>query len=253
MDDDGLIKLKKNMSELVDAELLRIVEVGYADYRQDALDCAKQELSSRGVQFNQQPGGQQPAEPEEEENNFHHELVTVATFSAPYEAQLAKGLLETNGIQAFVADEYTIGINWFYSNALGGVRVQVAETDAGQSLKLLDSEVEPGGIDPQTEESWGDCPNCGSRNIAYFTAKQGAALLSLLLLGIPLLFPSKKLRCLNCNRVWNYQDGRGNMSVLKVAMFAWVLLIAAVVALAEMFPTLFGDDPTGFPPFRHLR
>src|ERR1051326_1527766 len=107
--DDRLIELKKNMYELVDAELLRIVEVDYADYRQDALDCAKQELVSRGIQFHEPEGKEEPAE---KEVTSHPELVTIATFSTPYEAQLAKSLLEASSISAFIADEYTIGINW---------------------------------------------------------------------------------------------------------------------------------------------
>src|SRR5262245_37790708 len=48
-------ELKKIMSELVDEELLRIVNVDYADYRPDAVDCAKQELVARGVPLNPPP------------------------------------------------------------------------------------------------------------------------------------------------------------------------------------------------------
>lgn len=247
---DRLRELKKDMSELVDEELLRIVETDYADYRQDALDCAKQELMARGIQFNEPTNGAESLESEQEENTFHPELVTVATFSIPYEAQLARGLLESNSIEAFVADEQMIGINWLYSNALGGVRLQVTENNAEQAMQLLDSEVEPANVDSQPEDGWEVCGNCGSRNVEYFTAKKGATLLSLFLLGLPLFLPSKKLRCLDCARVWDYQDRKGEAGLIVLALFGWMLLIVAVMALAGLFPNLFGDNSPDFPPFR---
>ncbi|GAM75767.1 hypothetical protein JCM19241_3679 [Vibrio ishigakensis] len=37
-------------------------------------------------------------------------LVVVARFSFPYEAHIAKGLLESEEIPAFVADEHTINM-----------------------------------------------------------------------------------------------------------------------------------------------
>lgn len=46
---DELKELKEIMSVLADEELLRIVNIDYADYRQDAHLCAKQELMARGV------------------------------------------------------------------------------------------------------------------------------------------------------------------------------------------------------------
>tara|TARA_R100001143_G_scaffold755_1_gene2242 strand:- start:4968 stop:5165 length:198 start_codon:yes stop_codon:yes gene_type:complete len=48
-------------------------------------------------------------------------LKTVATFSFPHEAHIARAKLESEGIPALVADEHTINMQWLYSNALGGV------------------------------------------------------------------------------------------------------------------------------------
>ncbi len=57
-------------------------------------------------------------------------MVIVATFSKPEEAHLLRMRLEAGGIRSFIRDENTIQMDWFYSNALGGVRVEVAEADA---------------------------------------------------------------------------------------------------------------------------
>ena len=44
-------------------------------------------------------------------------LVTIGRYSTPYEANMVKSQLESAGIPAFAADEYTVGMNWLYSNA----------------------------------------------------------------------------------------------------------------------------------------
>lgn len=64
-------------------------------------------------------------------------LVTVAVFGAPYEAGMAKSELEACGVPAFVADEFTIGANPFYSNALGGIKVQVPASYAEEARQIL--------------------------------------------------------------------------------------------------------------------
>ncbi len=64
-------------------------------------------------------------------------LVTIARYSWPYEADLAKAHLQAAGIMAFVTDEFLVNLNWLYSNAVGGVRLQVPEEDADAARELL--------------------------------------------------------------------------------------------------------------------
>lgn len=64
-------------------------------------------------------------------------LVTVATFDMPTEAHLAKGLLEANGLEVFLADELTVGVAWHLSNAVGGIKLQVAENDVERATGIL--------------------------------------------------------------------------------------------------------------------
>jgi len=49
--DDQLNELKERISQMSDSELLRIVEVDYADYRKEAIEFALAELSKRFVPF----------------------------------------------------------------------------------------------------------------------------------------------------------------------------------------------------------
>lgn len=69
------------------------------------------------------------------------EMVTVAVFGSPFEAGMARSELESFGIPVFVADEFTIGANHFYSNALGGVKVNVPSSYAEEARQILSAEV----------------------------------------------------------------------------------------------------------------
>ncbi|PAV25798.1 putative signal transducing protein [Tamilnaduibacter salinus] len=63
--------------------------------------------------------------------------VTLRRYTLPMEAHLDRGRLESEGIQAIIADEHTIHMQWLYSNALGGVRLQVDEGDVERAERVL--------------------------------------------------------------------------------------------------------------------
>lgn len=63
-------------------------------------------------------------------------LVTLETFSSPWEAQLVRAALEAEGIHAVIADEH------FYRlynplTSLSGIRLQVRPEDLAQAAELL--------------------------------------------------------------------------------------------------------------------
>lgn len=78
------------------------------------------------------------------------ELVTVAVFGSPFEAGMAKSELEACGIPAFIADEFTIGANPLYSNALGGIKLQVPATYAEEAHQIVSAQA------PLVEEKQSD-------------------------------------------------------------------------------------------------
>ncbi|MCX6968174.1 MAG: DUF2007 domain-containing protein [Verrucomicrobia bacterium] len=67
-------------------------------------------------------------------------MTTVATFSKVEEAHLLRMRLEDAGIPAHLRDENTIQIDWLYSNALGGVRVEVADADVDAAKAFLQAD-----------------------------------------------------------------------------------------------------------------
>lgn len=66
----------------------------------------------------------------------------LATFSKPEEAEMLRAFLEGSGIDAVVRDAHTVTADWTLSNAIGGVKVEVADEDAERAAVLL-SEFSP--------------------------------------------------------------------------------------------------------------
>lgn len=66
-------------------------------------------------------------------------LVTIATFETAPRAHVARAALEDAGIRVFVADEEIVSMDWMLSNAVGGVKLKVRESDAERALAVLDA------------------------------------------------------------------------------------------------------------------
>jgi len=64
-------------------------------------------------------------------------LVTVESFSSPWQAQLARACLESEGIHAVVADEHFYRLYGALSGTLGGVKLQVRPEEAQRASELL--------------------------------------------------------------------------------------------------------------------
>jgi hypothetical protein len=77
-------------------------------------------------------------------------LVVVATYPTTAEAGLAREFLESEGIACRMTDEMVVQWVWYLSNAIGGVKVLVAEEDAEKALALL---AETGGLAPDLDEA----------------------------------------------------------------------------------------------------
>lgn len=131
-------------------------------------------------------------------------LVTIQTFTAPHEAQLAKGQLESCGIEAFVQDDHVVGIQPWYSMAVGGVKLLVFETDRAEALNILSSNVSMVN-DSNVETDM--CPRCGSPDIGYdrdmgWGRRLVFSLFSLVLIGLPWILRSRTWRCNGCGHSW---------------------------------------------------
>jgi len=93
-------------------------------------------------------------------------LITIATFRDPWEAHMFRSRLDAEGISAVVAHENHIWMNWPFSTALGGVKVQVPSEQADDA-RAVERQCRAGEYRTGLDNSLGDaqaprCPRCGS-------------------------------------------------------------------------------------------
>lgn len=133
------------------------------------------------------------------------ELVTIARFRDLPQAELARGKLESEGIAAYLADRYLIGVNWNFSFAVGGVRLQVASEDAAEARVILSADESSAAAESAAARAgfdWEDsCPSCGSKQLKQIKLGRKSAAISMLL-GMPILFWGTRLSCRNCGHTW---------------------------------------------------
>ena len=65
------------------------------------------------------------------------ELVTIRVFVDLSEALLAKGSLESAGIECFLIDDNMVRLDWFMVNVFGGIKLKVAAEDAETAQAFL--------------------------------------------------------------------------------------------------------------------
>lgn len=126
-------------------------------------------------------------------------LVTIGRYRDLPDAWLAKSRLEAAGITCFLEDEYTIGVNWLYSNVVGGVKLTVPEESAKEARALLDEVTKPEAVEGARSDP--GCPACGATEIETSNYTRRFAALSLLV-SLPLPLFGKRYRCGKCGHRW---------------------------------------------------
>lgn len=117
--------------------------------------------------------------------------------------------LGAGGVAAYVQDENTVQMNWLYSNAIGGVRVQIAETD-------LEAAREIAALPPVKAVKAGEagavelteCPDCSSTNTAPDERPRRLAFLSMIFpmvtfgVAFPFAFLRRRWQCADRGHTW---------------------------------------------------
>jgi hypothetical protein len=76
-------------------------------------------------------------------NAMDDQWVAIRSFMWLHEAQFLRSVLEAAGIESVIPNEYTIGVQPFYANMLGGVHVLVHAEDVDRATEVLDSTAVP--------------------------------------------------------------------------------------------------------------
>lgn len=169
-------------------------------------------------------------------------LVTIATGETPLEAHILKGALEQAGVPVYLAHEHHVWANWFLSNALGGVKVQVPGECYEQALAVL-ADTEQHRPDPPPVPDTGrhesaptQCPACGVAGEPRVSGAGGAALFSLWLFAVPIPFRRSRWRCPKCGHTWKTVSwSRYTVPVISMVI---LLLVAALVIFAGVMHEL---------------
>jgi ribosomal protein S27AE len=125
-------------------------------------------------------------------------MLTVATFSKPEDAHMLRLRLEAGGVPAYIQDENMVQTDWLYSNAIGGVRVQIAEDDVDRAKEILR---DPGVLAEHAVMP--ACPKCGSTETAPDELPRRVSFLSMILTGFPFLVSKTRWKCGKCHHPWN--------------------------------------------------
>jgi hypothetical protein len=193
-------RLAKTYARFTDGELERA-----AANAQDLTDLAKIALRS---EIDRRGAAVIPTEPEPEpapEPEFR-ELVTIRQFRDLPEALLAKGSLESAGIECGLWDDNLVRLDWFWSNLIGGVRLKVAPADAEAANEILDQpipeELDVPGIGDYHQPH---CPKCNSLEIAYRELNKPVAYISAYF-NVPMPLERLAWHCHDCGAEWEDTD-----------------------------------------------
>jgi hypothetical protein len=133
-------------------------------------------------------------------------LITIRQFRDLPEALLAKGSLESAGIECFLRDDNLVRLDWFISNFVGGIKLCVRPEDVPNAQALLDAPILEGlyvqgvGLYEQPR-----CPKCQSLDVTFRELDRPVAYLSAFL-RVPIPVQRKGWRCHACDAEWE-DDG----------------------------------------------
>jgi hypothetical protein len=184
-------------SAMTEVELRELAEQAWS-LTELGKETLRSELARRGLQIELAESAEKDA--------ATSNLVTLRQFRDLPEALLAKGALESAGLQCFLADDITIRMDWLWSNALGGIKLCVKSEDADAAAQLLDQGI-PEGFDVKGvgEFKQPSCPNCKSLEISYEDLNKPVAYTSVFF-GVPIPFSRRRWKCNSCGHIWQESD-----------------------------------------------
>jgi hypothetical protein len=174
------------------------------------------------------------------------ELITIATFQSVLDANVAQRKLEMEGVESYLADENMVSTLWIYSQAVGGVRLQVSDEDEQKAKEILNRPGEKLAVDHRIEsDETIVCPNCQSNNIKKERYSKTAIALSWLVLGFPLPVPAVKYKCFYCDHQWNEKYRVSQKAKRRGAV---IFLVSAVaVSIFVYFKYYYQPPPAPIP------
>lgn len=115
--------------------------------------------------------------------------------------------LQAAGIDCFLADENIIRLDWFWSNAFGGIRLQVLEENVNPAMDILREDIPPVFSEEEVGQEYVQprCPRCNSLDVR-FEEYSGISLFVLYVFSVPLPIHTNYWKCEECGQKWRDMD-----------------------------------------------
>ena len=186
-------------SAMSDEELGQIAESG-DELSAAAQEAFRAEVARRGLKMEIAP-------PRGEDVFEFNETVTLRQFRDLPEALLAKGSLESAGIEAYLVDDNMIRMDWFISNLLGGIKLKVRPEDAEAAGEILNQPIpEMLNVEGVGNFEQPRCPRCQSLDVTYEELNKEFSYLTAYA-GVPIPVYKKGWTCHACGNEWEEQGG----------------------------------------------
>ena len=140
------------------------------------------------------------------------QFTVIQTFDNYVSAHIAMGRLQEDGINCWLKDENTVTIDPMLTNAVGGIKLMVADMQAQRAagiLRMLDSK----------NKALNPCTKCGSQNVELVSSPRKASNWIGVIIG--LLFTNygmavnKVLHCFDCGHEYDVGEKPGDNNYTK--------------------------------------
>jgi len=161
-----------------------------------ARDVLMQELARRGLVVQPESNKFAEAVPGTDATDT---FVVVQKFRDLPQALLAKGSLESAGVESFLADDNTVRMDWLCSNLLGSIKLLVRQEDLPAAMEILGGPI-PAVLDLDGAEAYEQprCPTCESLDVSFEELYKPIAFPSLFV-NFPLPIHRRGWHCHSCN------------------------------------------------------
>ncbi|HET9407393.1 MAG TPA: DUF2007 domain-containing protein [Candidatus Sulfotelmatobacter sp.] len=187
-------RFRETYASMTDGELLRLAQHPES-LTEAAWEALEDELDRRDLEF-------EDDSPQPRAELAFRGLITIRQFRDLPEALLAKGSLESAGIECFLADENLVRLDWFISNFVGGIKLRVRPHDVENAEKILSEPILEGlyvhgvGLYEQPR-----CPKCQSLDVNFQELDRPIAYMSAFL-RVPVPVQRSGWHCHACDAEW---------------------------------------------------
>jgi hypothetical protein len=164
-------------------------------------------------------------------------FIVLRGFRDMPDAFLFSSILDSAGIEFFLADENTIRMDWFWSDFLGGIKLCVRKMDADAASSLLDQGVpEKFDVEGVGEYQQPRCPICQSIEVSFQGLNKAVDYIRALL-GGPRPLHRSLWECDACGHQWpdsnekppnNFLTSASSIILLVLAL-GWLMWVIAIL------------------------